>query len=118
MKDSAQRLYQAAKVSMNIEGQSDIARALNVAPQVVKNWEERGVSKEGILVGSRVFSCSPEWLEYGTNETTSPTFEYSPQTKEAIRIMSSMDQRGQDRALISIKYAFDFHQQYLKRLRE
>lgn len=58
---SMQRLYQAAR-EKNIVGQSAVARALNVSPQVVKNWESRGVSEKGARQAHAVFACDPTWL--------------------------------------------------------
>ena len=34
-------------------------------PQVIKNWEARGVSKEGALAAEKAFGCSPLWVLEG-----------------------------------------------------
>ena len=59
------RLYEAAKQLKGIEGQSEVARALNTSPQTVNNWEARGISKAGMLKAQSVFGCSANWLETG-----------------------------------------------------
>jgi len=64
MHETTQRLYEAAK-SREIIGQSNVARALGVSPQTVKNWETRGVSKAGIIMAQHVFSCNATWLATG-----------------------------------------------------
>lgn len=64
MHETTQRLYEAAK-SREIIGQSNVARALGVSPQTVKNWETRGVSKAGIIKAQHVFFCNATWLATG-----------------------------------------------------
>lgn len=59
------RLYEAAKALRGIEGQSDIARALNASPQTINNWEARGMSKPGMLRAQLIFGCSATWLDRG-----------------------------------------------------
>jgi DNA-binding XRE family transcriptional regulator len=57
------RLYQAAKeLRPPIEGQSDLARALNVSPQVVNNWEERGISKDGAITAQQLLGINAVWI--------------------------------------------------------
>lgn len=65
MHETTERLYLAAKDLRKITGQSDLARALNASPQTVKNWESRGVSKQGMLDAQRLIGCSALWLETG-----------------------------------------------------
>ncbi|GLR26532.1 LexA family transcriptional regulator [Limnobacter litoralis] len=59
------RLYEAAKALKNISNQSELARHLNVSPQTVNNWEERGISKQGMLTAQKTVGCSAVWLETG-----------------------------------------------------
>lgn len=65
-----ERLYQAAKTLKGITGQSDLARALNVSPQTVNNWETRGVSKKALVAAQRVIGCSAVWVETGVGPMT------------------------------------------------
>lgn len=58
---SMQRLYEVAR-EKKVVGQSAVARALNVSPQVVKNWESRGVSEKGARLAHQAFGCDPSWL--------------------------------------------------------
>lgn len=60
------RLYQAAERLRKVKGQSAVSRLLNVSPQVVKNWEARGVSKQGAISAQEVIGCSATWLMDGT----------------------------------------------------
>ncbi|MGW8391112.1 XRE family transcriptional regulator [Pseudoduganella sp. HUAS MS19] len=64
------RLYEAAKALRGIDGQSDVARALNASPQTINNWEARGISKPGLLKAQAVFGCSATWLESGLGPMT------------------------------------------------
>jgi phage repressor protein C with HTH and peptisase S24 domain len=59
------RLYEAAEKLQNLTGQSNLARVLNTSPQTVKNWEARGISKQGLLTAQRVIGCDATWLETG-----------------------------------------------------
>lgn len=60
-----ERLYRAAKELRNVEGQAELARALNQSPQTVNNWEARGISKAGMLKAQSVIGCSATWLASG-----------------------------------------------------
>lgn len=66
MHEVTERLYLAAKNLRATEGQSAVAKLLNESPQVVKNWEGRGVSKAGILKAASVLGARAEWLANGT----------------------------------------------------
>ena len=65
MHETAARLYEAAEQLQNTVGQSAVARLLNESPQVVKNWETRGVSKAGAIKAQSVIGCSVTWLATG-----------------------------------------------------
>lgn len=65
MHKQMERLYEAARTIKKITGQSGLARALNASPQTVKNWESRGISKQGILMAQQVIGCSAVWVETG-----------------------------------------------------
>ena len=56
------RLYRAAMDLRDVSGQSAVARLLGVSPQVVKNWEGRGISIEGALSAQKVIGCDANWL--------------------------------------------------------
>lgn len=60
-----ERLYEAAKKLKGISGQSELARALNVSPQTVNNWEARGVSKQGLVTAQQSLGCDAVWVETG-----------------------------------------------------
>jgi DNA-binding XRE family transcriptional regulator len=60
------RLYEAAKILRNVEGQSDVARIMNASPQTVNNWEARGISNEGLLTAQEAIGCDAIWLRDGT----------------------------------------------------
>lgn len=62
---SAQRLYAAATQIKAINGQSAVARLLNVSPQVMRNWELRGVSEKGALTAQGELGIDANWLLTG-----------------------------------------------------
>ena len=66
MDKSTERLYQAAKELKSLKNPSQVARAFNTSPQTIKNWETRGISKEGLLKAQEIIGVSAQWLETGT----------------------------------------------------
>lgn len=68
MHEQMKRLYTAAKELRGIETQAELARALNQSSQTVKNWEARGISKNGMLEAQRSLGCSATWLETGLGD--------------------------------------------------
>lgn len=71
MHPQADRLYIAAKELAGISGQTAVANALGITPQVMYNWESRGISKRGMLDAQRIFGCSSMWLETGAGQMSS-----------------------------------------------
>ena len=59
------RVYQAAQVLKGVTGQTALANLLNTSPQRIKNWEERGVSKRGMLEIEDAIGCPALWIETG-----------------------------------------------------
>lgn len=78
MHNQMKRLYEAAKSLKEITGQSELARALNTSPQVVKNWEARGVSKQGMLTAEQSIGCSAVWIETGNGQMKSGDSNVTP----------------------------------------
>lgn len=68
MHTQMERLYQAAKELKGVSGQSALARLLDATPQTLHNWEQRGVSKQGMLLAQRVLGCSASWIETGSGQ--------------------------------------------------
>lgn len=68
--DTMTRLYEAAKALRGVEGPSNVARILNESPQMLNNWERRGMSAHGMLRAAAVLGCSAEWLAGKTPEMT------------------------------------------------
>ena len=66
MHEQMKRLYEAAKVLKRIYGQSELARAVNASPQTIHNWQQRGISKQGMLKAQEIIGCSALWLETGS----------------------------------------------------
>jgi hypothetical protein len=66
------RLYQAAAELCKAEGQSAIAKLLNISPQRVNNWEVRGISNEGLLSAQEIIGCNAIWLRDGMGDMVGP----------------------------------------------
>lgn len=62
---TTERLYQAARELRGVSGQSAVARVLEVTPQVMKNWEKRGLSEGGALAAQKHIGCNANWLLEG-----------------------------------------------------
>jgi hypothetical protein len=75
MHESMQRLYKIAHAREEIRRQSEIAAALNESQQVVKNWESRGISKDGALKAQARFGCDANWLLVDGPASTLPSLE-------------------------------------------
>lgn len=61
MKPSMKRLYEAAG-SRDINSPSAVARVLVTTQQRLKNWEKRGISKEGAMKAQEVFGLDSNEL--------------------------------------------------------
>lgn len=73
MHATMKRLYEAAEKLHNRSGQTDVANFLNESPQVLNNWERRGISKVGIFKAAGALGVNPTWLLHGIGEVTSST---------------------------------------------
>lgn len=62
MHDSMVKLHGFVAEKLQLVGQSVVARKMNETPQVVKNWEGRGISEGGALNAQRLFGCDANWL--------------------------------------------------------
>jgi hypothetical protein len=65
MHETAARLYKAAKTMKGVEGQSLVARLIHKTPQIMRNWEDRGISFEGMLDAQQYIGCSAVWIRHG-----------------------------------------------------
>lgn len=63
-----QRLYAATQELFQVNTQTGIAHLLNTSPQVVKNWEKRGISNQGILYIQEKLNVSSNWVKTGKGE--------------------------------------------------
>ena len=62
MHNSMAKLYEFVADKFRLTGQSAIARKMGESPQVVKNWESRGISESGALTAQLIFGCDANWL--------------------------------------------------------
>lgn len=63
------RVYEAARVALKSRGpvaQSALAASINVAPQIINNWEKRGPSKSGLLQFQQTLGVNATWVEFQT----------------------------------------------------
>lgn len=82
MHKAMERLYEAARASGKLVGDTDqanLARLLNVAQQNVNNWEKRGPSKEGLLAAQTALGVNATWVIEGSG----PMFMRAPGSQPA-----------------------------------
>lgn len=63
--ETIERLYRAAKDLQGVEGPANVARLLNESPQLINNWERRGMSASGMMRAASVIGCRADWLKTG-----------------------------------------------------
>ena len=63
--ETAERLYRAAKKLRGVEGPANVGRLLNESPQLINNWERRGMSAAGMIRAASVIGCRADWLKTG-----------------------------------------------------
>lgn len=66
--ETTQRLYVAAKKLRDVDGPANVARLLNESPQLLNNWERRGMSSAGIIKAATQIGCKAEWLRSGVGD--------------------------------------------------
>lgn len=91
MNETMTRLYQAARELKNIDGQSELARYLNVSPQVLKNWETRGISSKGLIQAAKALEIDVRWLETGVGEMHPRPIEANARPAPPLHFWSSND---------------------------
>lgn len=84
MHETMTRLYAAADQLKGLKGQSEVARAINVSPQTINNWEARGMSKSGMLNAQATFGCSATWLATGEG-----SMQLAPSFPGAMQVISA-----------------------------
>lgn len=70
MHESAQRLHEAALKIGRASKPGQVADFAGVTPQVLTNWERRGVSRDGRLALLAKHGINPTWIETGNGEMT------------------------------------------------
>ncbi|WP_308142845.1 hypothetical protein [Burkholderia pseudomallei] len=63
--ETVERLYHAAKELKGVEGPANVARLLNESPQLINNWERRGMSAAGMIRAAPLIGCRADWLKSG-----------------------------------------------------
>lgn len=76
MDDVFLRLQEKAK-ELGAEGNSAIGRLLNESPQVVTNWQKRGVPPKKYFDIAKAIDESVEWLKTGIRPRKEPTYNLS-----------------------------------------
>lgn len=76
MHETMKRLYSATVGRSEGYGvQTELANLLGVSPQVVANWEKRGISRDGLLIAESKLEISPKWITDGSGNPKSKHYE-------------------------------------------
>lgn len=137
MKTQIDRLYEVAYSQSGLTKPADIARAMNISQQTLKNWESRGISKEGLIAAEGAFGCTAVWLETGEGEklvtqtkhqTTRIPSKQNPEDSNiseathpehiqaVIELMYSVDERGMRKIRDAAEDAIDRYRALQKEL--
>lgn len=109
MHPTMERLYSAAKKLKGVEDHASVVTLFNESPQLITNWEKRGISKGGMMKAQRIVGCSALWLETGegvmvfgalpetAKERPKPAeaVTYSKSIQIVIDLMSKLDEADQ-----------------------
>lgn len=82
MHEQMERLYEVAFEVRKVEGPSAVARIFNISPQMVSNWERRGMSFEAMLDAQELLGCSAVWIRSGAGPKMFG--DPAPQEKERV----------------------------------
>lgn len=112
MNDVFDRLQDKAKEKGAI-GNSAIARLLNESPQVVTNWQKRGIPPRKYLDIAKALGVSVEWLQTGKESRNRVD-------AQALPVISLDDATPEDLARIILAYeqSSDLKKQALQKLSE
>lgn len=58
----------AAADLRGLKSLTEVARLMDVSTQTLKNWESRGVSRDGMLRAERYIGCPSNWVQTGIGE--------------------------------------------------
>lgn len=87
---------------------SDLARAVNVSPQVVHGWRKRGVPASRYAEIARALDMPTAWLLMDTDAANGHDDQVAMQIGELVGIMRQLDERAR-RDLIEIGHLFLSH---------
>lgn len=106
--EQVQRLYRAAKQLRKIDKKSAVAKLLNISPQNLNGWEERGISEGGLLKAQEVIGCNALWLRDGVGDMvkggTIVNGLTAEEISELIKLFEQADQDGR-RAIMDMAQA-------------
>lgn len=99
MHEQMTRLYLAADTLKKKKKPAEVARLLNVSSQTIANWEDRGMSADGMITAQQAIGCNAAWLRDGAGSMAlgaeSPQEEIQVdlnQLKDAIEAAIEIDQ--------------------------
>jgi len=102
------RLYEAAEKIHGITGQTPLAKFLNESPQVLNNWERRGMSKTGMFKAAEQIGISAIWLLNGEGPMRPGKLGNTDENRPFFDDLSNVQQKENSAsALDPIRYSLD-----------
>lgn len=96
------RMYQAAKELKGIDGRTNVARFLLLAPAVLYQWEQRGPSSDGLIAAQEKIGCFVGWVKTGEGPMSNEALSnISPKQKTA-PLLSFDDLRDYRRSVVEV----------------
>ena len=108
MHKSMARLYESAQQLLGVSGQSELARRLGESPQVLNNWEARGISKAGAIKVQAALGIDSNYLTSGRGSPASanqPQLQTCDDLIAAFRDLSPIEQAKFKGALAYLEQA-------------
>ena len=96
MNAQMRRLYHAAELLLGKVGQSEVGRVLNESPQVLANWEKRGMSAAGVLDAAAAIGCDALWLRDGAGKMQPGVTVTGLPANEVMKLLVLYDQADMD----------------------
>ena len=87
MNEKTQRLYDAAQHLKGISGQSNIARLFGTSPQVVRQWEIRGVAASTMVAAEHLIGCLAHWVDTGEGNMTYAELDFSKKQQASVPVL-------------------------------
>ena len=95
MQQSMVFLYKVASEKRQVHAPSAVGRVMGVSQQRLKNWEARGISKEGALIAQALFGIDSNDLLALNTQADSPPMVYGTRVEPAAGVTKIEEKRAE-----------------------